>query len=301
MELRDIEIFLTPAEELHFGRTAERLHITSSRVSHAIKKQERRIGARLFARTSRTVRLTPLGERLRDDLLPAHLQIQQAVDRAAAEARGITGTLRVGYSTPWCADLVLRAAESFRSRHRESSVRVQEIQFDEPIGPLCRGEPEAQGSELPVQEPGITTGPVLFRERRALLVADGHPLAGRDSLSLEDLADVPLVVPKGKIPEGSAGRPRAPTHPDGPPHPPQPLLHLLAGDSRPRRGRARCLDRGRARRPPPRPARGCLRAVPGRADRRLRRAVATAKPAPSVLAFVGLLHTLAVTAAPDNA
>ncbi|MFE7795361.1 LysR family transcriptional regulator [Streptomyces sp. NPDC057460] len=56
MELRDIGIFLTPAEELYFGRTAERLHVTPSRVSHAIKKQERRIGAPLFERTSCTVR-----------------------------------------------------------------------------------------------------------------------------------------------------------------------------------------------------------------------------------------------------
>ena len=46
MELRDIEVFLTLAEELHFGRTAERLHVTPARVSQAIKKQERAIGAR---------------------------------------------------------------------------------------------------------------------------------------------------------------------------------------------------------------------------------------------------------------
>ena len=59
MELRDIEVFLTLAEELHFGRTAERLHVTPARVSQAIKKQERAIGAALFERTSRVVRLTP--------------------------------------------------------------------------------------------------------------------------------------------------------------------------------------------------------------------------------------------------
>lgn len=54
MELGDIKIFLVPAEELHFGRTAERLHVSQALVSQAIKKQERHIGAPLFERTSRT-------------------------------------------------------------------------------------------------------------------------------------------------------------------------------------------------------------------------------------------------------
>ncbi|MGI5524918.1 LysR family transcriptional regulator [Micromonospora sp. CA-259024] len=67
MELRDIEIFLTLAEELHFTRTAERLHVTQARVSQAIKKQERRIGAALFERNNRNVALTPIDQRLFDD------------------------------------------------------------------------------------------------------------------------------------------------------------------------------------------------------------------------------------------
>ncbi|MGH3486399.1 MAG: LysR family transcriptional regulator [Actinopolymorphaceae bacterium] len=65
MELRDIEIFLTLAEELHFGRTAARLHVTTARVSQAVKKQERHIGGALFDRTNRAVKLTPLGVQLR--------------------------------------------------------------------------------------------------------------------------------------------------------------------------------------------------------------------------------------------
>ncbi|MGW1158833.1 LysR family transcriptional regulator [Streptomyces sp. NPDC002519] len=199
MELREIEIFLTLAEELHFGRTGERLHITPSRVSHAIKKQERRVGAPLFERTSRTVRLTPLGKQFRDDLLPAYIQIQQAVDRAVAKTRGITGSLHVGYSTPWCADLVFKSAEVFRDRHPDATVQIQEIQFNDPHGLLRRGELDLQVSELPAVELGIAAGPVLFREPRALMVPADHPLARRNSVSLEDLADVPLIMPGGDI------------------------------------------------------------------------------------------------------
>jgi DNA-binding transcriptional LysR family regulator len=96
VELRDIEIFLALAEELHFGRTAERLHVSQARVSQSIKQQERRIGGALFERTSRSVRLTPLGERLRDRLRTGYDEIMAGVEEAAASARGHAGTLNVG-------------------------------------------------------------------------------------------------------------------------------------------------------------------------------------------------------------
>ena len=68
VELRDIEIFLAAAEELHFGRTAERLHVTPARVSQSFQRTERRLGAPLFDRTTRRVRLTALGQQLQPEL-----------------------------------------------------------------------------------------------------------------------------------------------------------------------------------------------------------------------------------------
>jgi DNA-binding transcriptional LysR family regulator len=124
VELRDIEIFLTLAEELHFGRTAERLHVTPARVSQAIKKQERVIGAALFERTSRVVRLTPVGEQLRDELEIGYRQIRQAIGGTAAAVRGVSGTVRVGFSGPWCGDLIVKAAEVFQDRFPACTVQV---------------------------------------------------------------------------------------------------------------------------------------------------------------------------------
>jgi DNA-binding transcriptional LysR family regulator len=168
VELRDIEVFLTLAEELHFGRTAERLHVTPARVSQAIKKQERAIGAALFERTSRVVRLTPAGERLRDDLEPGYRQIRQAIGGAAAAARGIGGTVRVGFSGPWCGDMIVKAAEVFRDRHPACAVKVVERLLSDRFGALRAGEIDLQLAELPADEPDIVNGPILFRERRAL-------------------------------------------------------------------------------------------------------------------------------------
>lgn len=92
VELRDIEIFLTLAEELHFGRRAERLHVSPARVSQAIKKQERAIGAQLFERTSRQVRLTPVGEAVLQRLKPAYEGIQDALAEVINVARQSAST-----------------------------------------------------------------------------------------------------------------------------------------------------------------------------------------------------------------
>jgi DNA-binding transcriptional LysR family regulator len=201
MEIRDIEIFLALAEELHFGRTADRLHLTQARISQSVKQQERRIGGPLFERTSRAVRLTPLGEQLRADLSPAHQQLRQALERATASARRLVGTLRVGYSTPWMGDLMLQARAVFCGRHPECTVQIQEIQFDDPLGPLRRSDIDLQISEFPVDEPDLTTGPVVLSEPRVLLVPAGHPFARQETVSLEDLADAPLITPGGDIPQ----------------------------------------------------------------------------------------------------
>src|SRR6476620_6329295 len=82
MELRDIEIFLTLAEELHFSRTAERLHITPSRVSQAVNKHERQVGAPVFDRTSRVVRRSPLVEQVRRVLSAGYRQISDGIEAA---------------------------------------------------------------------------------------------------------------------------------------------------------------------------------------------------------------------------
>ncbi|WP_239003480.1 LysR family transcriptional regulator [Nocardia panacis] len=85
LERLELESFLTLAEELHFGRTARRLDISRTRVSQTILGLERRLGAQLFERTSRTVDLTLVGRQLYEDLLPAYRMMTAAVERARAD------------------------------------------------------------------------------------------------------------------------------------------------------------------------------------------------------------------------
>lgn len=200
LERHEIEAFLTLAEELHFRRTSERLGLAQGRVSQTIKRLERRIGAPLFERTSRHVALTAIGAQLRDDLLPGYRQIRHAVARATEAGRGIGGTLRVGYSGPMVAEILLKAAERFRARHPGGDVRIQEVQLCDPFGPLRGGQLDLQVTERPLAEPDLTAGPLLFSAPRTLMVPDGHPLARRASVSLEDLAEAPLLTISGEVP-----------------------------------------------------------------------------------------------------
>ncbi len=195
VELRDIEIFLTLAEELHFGRTAERLHISTPRVSQTIAKQERRIGAPLFERTSRKVTLTPLGEQLRDDLQAGYRRILDGVESATNLARGGPDTLTLGVLGPMWQDLAPMTA-LFRNRFPHVEFRMREVRIDDPFALIRSDEVDVALLALPVREADLREGPVAFSEPIVLVVGRTHPLAGRASVSLAELSGYD-VLPSG--------------------------------------------------------------------------------------------------------
>ncbi|MFC9971011.1 LysR family transcriptional regulator [Spirillospora sp. NPDC127200] len=193
MDLREIEIFLTLAQELHFGRTADRLHLSVARVSKAIKKQERAVGAALFERTSRTVRLTPIGERLRSDLEPHYQGLQEGMKRARLAARQKTEVLRIGMIGGGIAQDLRPFLETFADRDPGTELQIRSMAFGDPFGPLRTGQVDIAILWLPVREPDLTVGPVLFTEPIVLCVPADHPLAGRAAVSQEDLADQVVI------------------------------------------------------------------------------------------------------------
>ncbi|MFI9558507.1 LysR family transcriptional regulator [Nonomuraea endophytica] len=188
MDLRDIEIFLTLAEELHFGRTAERLHLTQARISQSIKKQERAIGTVLFERTSRRVALTEIGRQLYTDLKPVQRSLDECLERAKLAARGKARVLRVGLIPHNLLEFRTRF-DTFTHRHPDVDLRIGHIEFGDPLGPLRRDEVDIALLWLPVREADLTVGPVMFTEPVMLAMSATHRLATRESVSLEDLGD----------------------------------------------------------------------------------------------------------------
>jgi DNA-binding transcriptional LysR family regulator len=196
VERRDIEIFLMLAEELHFGRTAERLHVSTARVSQTIRNLERRIGAALFERTSRRVALTPIGRRLDEDLRPAHQQILEGIDRAIAAGRGIDGELRVGFIGTAVGQFLHQVAAAFHGEHTACQVRVLEARYSDFLDLLRTDQVDLILVPVKVAEPDIAVSPVLFSEPTVLAVSARHPFARHESVSLEDLARDKVLRPR---------------------------------------------------------------------------------------------------------
>jgi DNA-binding transcriptional LysR family regulator len=194
LELREIRTFLTLAEELHYGRTAGRLGVTASRVSQTIRLLEVRVGGKLFDRTSRRVRLTPLGEQLSRGVAPAYEEMHRAYADAHETATGVAGTLRLGMYTPisggpYLVDIV----KTFQTRHPGCRVQLIETGFTrDQLEWLRHDEVDLLAMRLPFNDPHIVVGPILSREDRVVVVANDDPLAGRASVSYEDLADYTL-------------------------------------------------------------------------------------------------------------
>ncbi|UCM89359.1 LysR family transcriptional regulator [Streptomyces marincola] len=192
IEIRELEAFLVLARELHFGRAGERMYVSQSRVSQLLRSLEHRVGGRLVDRTSRRVRLTPLGERFLDELGPAYAALRASLDNARAAARGTSGTLRVGFQGT-VDDHLADALACFAARCPDAAVELVEVPLSDPFGPLRRGELDAAVVLLPVREDDLALGPVFSREPQTLAVSARHPFASRAELSAEDLADAPLI------------------------------------------------------------------------------------------------------------
>jgi DNA-binding transcriptional LysR family regulator len=194
VELRELRVFLVLAEELHFGRSAQRLGLTQSRVSQSVRELEAKLGGELVHRTSRHVSLTSLGERFRDEMGAAYGELARVLERAQAANRSLQGTLRLGLLAASSGGPHLTAIiEAFERGHPECEVQVSEVFFTDPLGPLRRGEIDLMATRLPIKQPDLVVGPTLMREPRVLAVATDHPLAGRERISIEDLGHYPVA------------------------------------------------------------------------------------------------------------
>ncbi len=204
VELREVQVFLILAEQLHFGRTAEQLGLTQSRVSQVLRAFERKVGGRLLHRTSRQASLTPLGERLLTDLGPAYEQLMTVLARTRESNLRLEGVFRLGIYGIAGGPHLAAIIDVFEARHGNCELRISELPFPDPLGPVRRGEVDVLALRLPIDRPDITIGPILSREPRVLAVAREHPLAGRARVSIEDVADysvAPLDGPEELIEE----------------------------------------------------------------------------------------------------
>ncbi|WP_410015065.1 LysR family transcriptional regulator [Sodalis sp. C49] len=201
IELRHLRYFIAVAETLHFGRAAEKLHISQPPLSQQIQILEQQIGARLLERNNRNVRLTPAGKQFLEQAWSIIEQVNQAAERAARIHRGESGEITIGFtsSTPF-NQRISASLLAFRQQHPAVHIQMVETNTKQQIEPLMNGKfdmgvmrntplPEALGYQL------------LLRESLVAVVHQDHPLAGAAGgrISVLQLAREPFVFFDRKV------------------------------------------------------------------------------------------------------
>jgi DNA-binding transcriptional LysR family regulator len=190
--LAHLRCFVAVAETRHFGRAAERLHVTQPALSRTISRLERTLGAQLFERTSRTVSLSSAGEVLLADAEHLVDRADRFLETAARARRGEIGTIRAGIPLGLPAATVATLARSFRDRHPGVGLDLRELPADARLGP-------GLDAALLVPEPGdaggarVHRGPALVQPL-GVLVPAASALAERRELHLADLAGHALAL-----------------------------------------------------------------------------------------------------------
>lgn len=217
VELRELRIFLVLAEELHFGRAADSLGMSQPAVSEGVRALERRLGRRLFDRTSRSVHLTPVGVDLQRRLGPLYETITDALSAVAGGSGPVSGRLRLGFVSTTEGPSLQRLVETFEARHPDASVVLSEVDPWDPYRGLRRGELDVLAGWLAVEERDLSAGAAFCSLDRVLAVGRRHPLAGSGSVSLEALGDEVVMRPPASLPAALADAILPPRTPSGRP------------------------------------------------------------------------------------
>lgn len=193
MEPRLLRSFVAVAEELHFGRAAERLHISQPPLSVQIRTLEERLGARLFDRDRRSVKLTEAGAFLLDRARFLLTEGERSTLEAARIARGESGVLAIGYTPTATYEVLPPLLRRFRARHPSVRLELVELRSALQLEALRAGRIEVGFACGPLGAEDLTER-VLVTERFVAAVPRRHPLARRARVRLRELARAPIVA-----------------------------------------------------------------------------------------------------------
>ncbi|MEI7402883.1 LysR family transcriptional regulator, partial [Dickeya dianthicola] len=187
--------FIAVAEELHFGRAAEKLHISQPPLSQQIQALEEQIGAQLLERNNRNVRLTQAGELFLKEAWAIINQVNQAAEHAARIQRGEIGELNIGFtsSAPFVKQ-VSRSLLQFRQSYPDVHIQMLEINTKQQIAPLLDGKLDL-GVMRNNPLPETLRHQLLLHEPMVAVVHEEHPLAAAPGghISIQQLASEPFV------------------------------------------------------------------------------------------------------------
>lgn len=192
LDLRELRYFVAVAEELHFSRAAEQLHLDQPTLSRHVRRLEQRLGVELLRRTTRSVSLTEPGRAFLEKARATLAAADSAVESAREAAAGHVGVLRVGMIAQVASDLRAESARLFEERYPNAELKViGGYPYVEPTCGLASGETDAAFVWEPIVHSQIETV-TLFEEPRYVVFADDHRLAAKETVTLDDIEDEPV-------------------------------------------------------------------------------------------------------------
>ena len=193
MEIKHLRSFLTLAEELHFGRAAQRLSIVQPALSMQIKMLEEELGVRLFERNRHSVTLTEVGTVFLPQARATLNQAAHAADVAKACGRGEIGRVRLGFVSSVLPHLLPTLIRALHERFPRIELELKDMPGPDQAAALKSGQLDFGLMRLPATIPGIQTREVL-RETFIIALPGDHPLGACDTLHPTALAQLPVFI-----------------------------------------------------------------------------------------------------------
>jgi DNA-binding transcriptional LysR family regulator len=193
VELRHLRYFIAVAEELHFSRAAERMHMAQPPLSAAIRQLERDLGVDLFIRTTREVKLTEAGHAFLAGARRTLADAERAAEDAKRAAAGELGRLRIAYSWSARFETLPALGRAFRASHPSIDLLAQEMWNARMPPAFANGSIDVALSLCPEIAAELELAPIR-KERLVALLPEAHPLTREEAIPLSSLADDEFVL-----------------------------------------------------------------------------------------------------------
>jgi DNA-binding transcriptional LysR family regulator len=193
MELRQLKYFVAVAEELHFGRAAERVHISQPPLSMQIRNLEDELGLQLLQRNSRNVELTEAGAVFLEEAKSVLQKLDDAVSNAQRIARGDEGMLSIGFVGPAMDTSLPKALREFRTKQPGVVLDLLEMNTQEQFDALASGKIQLGLMRLYQQDFNGFTAELFVRESYVLAMPKGHQMTGSKRVKLSTLKNEPFI------------------------------------------------------------------------------------------------------------
>ena len=193
MEIKHLKSFVILAQELHFGRAAQRLSIVQPALSMQIKLLEEELGVRLFERNRHSVLLTQVGALFLPEAQATLHQAAHAADVAKASGRGEIGRVRLGFVSSVLPELLPTLVRTLHARFPRIELELKDMSGPDQANALKTGQLDFGLMRLPAVIPGIQTREVLQESFIVALPSD-HPLAELESVPALELARIPVLI-----------------------------------------------------------------------------------------------------------